>query len=132
MLGFKMDGWDYATFVVILLLAIIALSALVWLMGLPGRIAISRNHPDAEAVKIMGYSGFLAVVPWINAFIWAFKPTDIIDIRHFPKEEAEHIKANIERLSGPPKTKHHKKHKPEKTQSIEAQELPADDEKADS
>ena len=88
LLGFKIDFWDYATFVVLMVLALSGLTFIVWLMGLPGRIAIARKHPDAEAVKIMGYSGFLAVVPWIQAFIWAFKPTDIIDIRRFPKAEA--------------------------------------------
>jgi hypothetical protein len=24
----------------------------------------------------MGWTGFLAIVPWIQAFIWVFKPTD--------------------------------------------------------
>jgi hypothetical protein len=68
--------------------------------GLPGKIAISRNHPDAEAVKMMGWAGLLAVVPWIQAFIWAFKPTDIIDIRRFPAEEREAIAREIARLRG--------------------------------
>ena len=74
-LGFKMDGWDYATF---------AMLALLVLAGLPGRIAIARKPPAAEAVKLMGCAGFLAAVPWIQAFIWAFKPAGIVDIRCFP------------------------------------------------
>jgi hypothetical protein len=69
---------------------------------LPGRIAIARKHPDAEAVKMMGYAGFLAAVPWIQAFIWAFKPTDIVDIRRMPREEAKAIDEEIARLSGKP------------------------------
>jgi hypothetical protein len=28
------------------------------------------------------------VLPWIQAFMWAFKPTDVIDVRRFPREEA--------------------------------------------
>lgn len=107
LLGFKIDFWDYATFVVVMILALSGLTFIVWLMGLPGRIAIARKHPDAEAVKIMGYAGFLAVVPWIQAFIWAFKPTDIIDIRRFPKAEAAAIEEDIQRLAGEPgKPKH--------------------------
>jgi hypothetical protein len=102
MLGFKLDFWDYATFGVLFLLVLSALVFLVWLAGLPGRIAISRKHPDAEAVKMMGYAGFLAAVPWIQAFIWAFKPTNIVDIRRFPKEEAKGIDEEIARLSGKP------------------------------
>ncbi len=102
MLGFEIDFWDYVTFATLAIAGLGALAFIVWLMGLPGRIAIARNHPDAEAVKIMGYAGFLAVVPWIQAFIWAFKPTDIIDIRRFPKQEAQAIDEEITRLSGKP------------------------------
>ena len=76
------------------------LSALVWLAGLPGRIAIARKHPDAEAVKLLGYCGFLPIVPWIQAFVWAFKPTDIVDIRRFPRAEARAVDEEIARLKG--------------------------------
>ena len=79
LLGFKLDFWDYATFAVLALLVLAGLISVVWLAGLPGRIAIQRKHPDAEAVKMMGYAGLLAAVPWIQAFIWAFKPTNIVD-----------------------------------------------------
>jgi hypothetical protein len=103
LLGFKLDFWDFATFAVLMILVLSGLTFVVWLMGLPGRIAIARKHPDAEAVKIMGYAGFLAVVPWIQAFIWAFKPTDIVDIRRFPKAEAAAIEEDIQRLAGEPK-----------------------------
>ena len=51
---------------------------------------------------MMGYAGFLAAVPWIQAFIWAFKPTDIVDIRRFPAQEAKGIDEEIARLSGKP------------------------------
>jgi|SRR4029077_6713695 Protein of unknown function (DUF3302). len=100
MLEFKLDFWDYATFVVLFLLGIAGFLSVMWLAGLPGRIAIARKHPEAEAVKIMGYAGFLAAVPWINAFIWAFKPTDIVDIRRYPKAEAEAIEEELARLRG--------------------------------
>ena len=102
LLGFKLDFWDYATFAVLALLVLSGLISVVWLAGLPGRIAIQRKHPDAEAVKMMGYAGFLAAVPWIQAFIWAFKPTDIVDIRRMPREEAKGIDEEIARLSGKP------------------------------
>ena len=51
MLGFELDFWDYATFLAILLALVAVVGALLWLAGLPGRIAIARKHPDAEAVK---------------------------------------------------------------------------------
>jgi hypothetical protein len=102
LLGFKLDFWDYATFIVLFLMVLSALVFLVWLAGLPGRIAIQRKHPDAEAVMLMGYAGFLPLVPWIQAFIWAFKPTDIVDVRRFPDQEAKGIDEEIARLSGKP------------------------------
>jgi len=100
MLGFELDIWDYLTFLTGLVAAIAGIVILLWVAGLPGQIAIARKHPEAEAVKIMGYSGFLAVVPWIQAFIWAFKPTDVVDIRRFPAEEERATEEEIARLKG--------------------------------
>lgn len=100
MLGFELDFWDYVTFLTLVLAGVAGLVIVVWIAGLPGQIAISRKHPDAEAVRIMGYAGFLPVYPWLQAFIWAFKPTDIIDIRRFPAEEARAIDENIAMLKG--------------------------------
>ena len=89
MLGFELDFWDYVTFASLALAGVAVVLILLFIGGLPGRIAVSRHHPDAEAVTVMGWAGFLAVVPWIQAFIWAFKPTDVVDIRRFPREEAK-------------------------------------------
>jgi hypothetical protein len=100
LLGFDLGFWDYATFAVLAILGIAALITIVFVLGLPGRIAIARKHPDAEAVNIMGWVGFLAVIPWVQAFIWAFKPTQIIDIRRYPKAEAEAIDQDIAKLKG--------------------------------
>ena len=100
MFGFELDAWDYLTFVVLFLLAAGFLAAAVFLLGLPGRIALARKHPEAEAVSLMGYVGFLAIVPWIQALIWAFKPTQVVDIRRGPIEEQKAIDAEIAKLKG--------------------------------
>jgi hypothetical protein len=100
MLGFDIGFWDFATFAAVLVILVAATAVVIFIMGLPGRIAIARKHPEAEAVNIMGWAGFLAVVPWIQAFIWAFKPTDVVDIRRFPREEREATDQEIARLSG--------------------------------
>jgi hypothetical protein len=100
MLGFHLDGWDYATFAALAVVGVSSLIFVVWLAGLPGRIAIARKHPDAEAVGMMGWAGFFAAVPWIQAFIWAFKPTDVVDIRRFPPEERAAIDEMIAGLRG--------------------------------
>ena len=81
--------WDWITLACLATSVLGFLIFLVWLLGLPGRIAVSRNHPDAEAVYTMGWVGFLAIVPWIQALIWAIKETDVVDIRRFPPEEQE-------------------------------------------
>ena len=101
MLGFELDMWDYATFATFALAGVAGILIYIWIAGLPGRIALARHHPEAEAVKIMGWAGLLpTVMPWIQAFIWAFKPTDIVDIRRFPREEARAIDEEIGRLKG--------------------------------
>ena len=107
MLGFRLDIWDFLTFAVILALVGAFLALAVFVLGLPGRIAIARKHPDADAINMMGWLGFLAVVPWMQAFIWAFKPTQVVDIRYFPKQEQQNIDEEIARLKG--KTESEKK-----------------------
>ena len=104
MLGFELDFWDYATFATFGLAGVAVILTYIWIAGLPGRIAIARKHPDAEAVRLMGWAGLLpTVLPWIQAFIWAFKPTDIVDIRRFPKEEARAVDEDIARLEANPR-----------------------------
>ena len=102
MLGFEIDFWDYVTFASLAAAGVAFVLVIVFIGGLPGRIAVSRKHPDAQAVTVMGWAGLLAVVPWMQAFIWAFKPTDIVDIRRFPREEAKAIDEEIARLGGKP------------------------------
>ena len=99
-MGFELTFWDYVTFAVLIVLGAAFLIAFTFILGLPGRIAIARKHPDADAVNIMGWVGFLAVVPWIQAFIWAFKPTNVIDIRRYPKAEDAAIGEEIAKLKG--------------------------------
>lgn len=103
MLGFELDFWDYATFATAALAGFAGIMIYIWIAGLPGRIALARKHPEAEAVKIMGWAGLLpTILPWIQAFIWAFKPTDIVDIRRFPKEEARALDEEAARLTDRP------------------------------
>ena len=82
----------------ILVIVVAVLGACVFILGLPGRIAIARKHPEAEAVYLMGWVGFLAVVPWIQALGWAFRPTDVIDIRYMPAETERETDEMIARL----------------------------------
>jgi hypothetical protein len=101
LLGFRIDMWDYLTFLTLFLCVVALVMIWIWLAGLPGRIALERHHPEAEAVRLLGYAGLLPTVyPWVQAFVWAYKPTDKIDIRRFPKEEAKATDEEIARLRG--------------------------------
>ena len=93
------DLYTYLMFGFLLLGIIAFFSIIVWVLGLPGKIALQRKHPHAETVKIMGWAGALAVIPWIHAFIWAFHDSLTIDIRRFPTEEKKAIEDEIARLS---------------------------------
>ena len=105
MLGFELDVWDYVTFATLFLSVGAGIVFWLFLAGLPGRIALARQHPEAEAVKYLGYAGLLPTVyPWMQALIWAFKPTDIVDIRRFPAEEALETEKELARLRGTPHT----------------------------
>ena len=99
MLGFELDFWDYMTFLSGFVVAGGFIAVAMFVLGLPGRIAVARNHPEAEAVNLMGWAGLGTVYPWIQALIWAFKPTDVIDIRRGPREEQRAIEEDIARLS---------------------------------
>ncbi len=101
-MGFQLDVWDYATFAALFVIGVAFLGVLIFLLGLPGRIAVARNHPEADAVYWMGWLGFLAVVPWIQALIWAFKPTDVVDLRYLPKDVQRETDEMIARLRGKP------------------------------
>ncbi|MCP4328904.1 MAG: DUF3302 domain-containing protein [Alphaproteobacteria bacterium] len=94
----SVDSWDYLTFGVLVLILIAFMMIFIYIGGLPGKIAMRRRHPHAETVKLMGWIGLFAVLPWIHAFIWAFHDSLTIDVRRFPKEEAKAIDEELERL----------------------------------
>src|SRR5262245_33012628 len=58
-----LDIWDYITFACFFVVGAGFLGFVFFMLGLPGRIACDRKHPDAEAIYMMGWLGFLGVVP---------------------------------------------------------------------
>lgn len=127
MLGFELTTWDYLTFAAMAAAGAAVLGIIIWLAGLPGRIAIARKHPEAEAVQWMGWAGlFPTVLPWVQAFIWAFKPTDVVDIRRFPSEVARATEDEISRLKGQPKTENNKGGPPAEKPAAGAADLPVE------
>ena len=96
----NLDLYDYLTFVTLIVLAAAFFSIAMWILGLPGRIAISRRHPHAEAVKLMGWVGFLAVIPWVHALIWSMHDAITIDVRRGPKELEDATDQMLRKMTG--------------------------------
>jgi len=97
-MGFELDPWDYLIFAVIFC-SVVDSFCFAFLRGLPGHIAISRRHPEADAGNVMGWLGFLTLVFRIQAFIRAFKPTNRIDLGYFPKEEQQDVHRMLAKLT---------------------------------
>jgi hypothetical protein len=95
-----LDFWDYVTFAALAIIGVGGILFAMFILGLPGRIAIARKHPEAEAVSLMGWLGFIAIVPWVQALIWSLKPTDVVDIRRWPEEEKRATEEEIMKLTG--------------------------------
>jgi len=72
--GIGLDFWDFATFAAFALVGGGFLGLIVFVLGLPGRIAVAWQHP--EAVNLLGWVGGFTVLPWAQALVWSFKPSD--------------------------------------------------------
>ena len=68
-----MTGLDIFTFIVMFVL-LVAVGILIKILGaLPGKIARSRTHPQADAINVCGWLGILTLgVIWPVALIWAY------------------------------------------------------------
>lgn len=60
----------------LILFALVLLGVVVFLAALPGRIARSRQHPQADAVNICGWLGLPTGVLWVLAMVWACYRSD--------------------------------------------------------
>lgn len=61
----------------ILMLAPILVAVVIYKLGsLPGSIAASRGHPQAEAINICGWMGIITIVLWPIAMVWAHLAPD--------------------------------------------------------
>ncbi len=74
-----MSGLDIFAIIVLIILLLAAVAIWVVLAMLPGKIAKSRNHPQAEAINIGGWLGALfAGVLWPIFLVWSYtKPIRI-------------------------------------------------------
>jgi hypothetical protein len=65
MLGFRFDFWDHATFAALFFVTAVGLALAKFVLGLPGRIAIARNHPNADVV--MRWAGSASSTPRLDS-----------------------------------------------------------------
>lgn len=68
---------DFVALLVLLVLLVTVLAVIGLLGAIPGYIARSRNHPQADAINVGGWVGlFFGGVLWPLVFIWAYtRPT---------------------------------------------------------
>ncbi len=104
LIDWSLTKYDYWTFAFLVVAIIAFFYILIQIGGLPGKIAERRNHPHAEAVKIVGWIGLFTVFPWIHAIIWAIHDSMTVDIRSMPKDGvgAEVEKVSIMNKTAPP------------------------------
>ena len=68
-----MDGLDIFALIILLVLAVVVVGIWVALGMLPGKIARSRNHPQAEAINVAGWWGVITMGLLLPlAYIWAY------------------------------------------------------------
>ena len=64
---------DIFALLVLLILLALCIALVVVLGPLPGKIAKQRNHPQTDAIQVMGWIGLITLgVPWLIALVWAY------------------------------------------------------------
>ena len=75
-MGFTLQGFGpflhWLTLGIVCVMPVLAAFVIYKLGGLPGAIARSRRHPQAEAISICGWMGIITLVLWPIAMVWAY------------------------------------------------------------
>jgi Kef-type K+ transport system membrane component KefB len=89
---------DYFALIVLIVLIAVVVAAWIMLAMMPGQIAKKRNHPQAEAINVMGWwgaitMGVLAPIAWV----WAYtnpvaQPIEVAPHEHEHEHAHEHDK----------------------------------------
>jgi hypothetical protein len=71
--GFSMDMLSIVALVLLIFMIGLIISLIWFLGGMPGRVAASRNHPNAQAIQVGGWASlFCGVVIWPIVLMWAY------------------------------------------------------------
>ncbi|WP_196223349.1 DUF3302 domain-containing protein [Roseibium sp. RKSG952] len=84
LIDFEVTGYDYLTFLALVIIIVAVFYVIIKLASLPGKLAKRNNHPHAFAVNLMGWFGFFVIYPWFQAIIWAYRDSYPVDVRNFP------------------------------------------------
>ena len=80
-------------FIILVLLVLLAIWIYVTLAALPGKKAAEREHPQAEAINVLGWIGLLlGIAPWLVALVWAYTvpaSSQHGSVRHVPAGDQE-------------------------------------------
>ena len=63
-----------STIGIVVLIVLFTVASLIFIKvaAMPGKTAIERGHPHAEAINTLGWLGLpLGVIPWLVAMVWA-------------------------------------------------------------
>lgn len=91
-------------FALIVLAVIIAVVIwLVTLLGpLPGKIAEQRRHPQADAIRVLGWIGLITLgVGWLVALVWAYmRPVGEVNANAQMEARVTALEQKIQQLAG--------------------------------
>jgi hypothetical protein len=80
----------------------VLIAAVIWvvvLLGpLPGKVAHRRGHPQADAIRVLGWIGVVTLGPaWLAALVWAYtKPIGAMGL----SDRVTALEDELEQLKG--------------------------------
>jgi hypothetical protein len=81
-----------AGFAILVVLVLIGIAIFVELARLPGKKARERDHPQADAINVLGWVGLLlGVAPWLVALVWAYTRPPLLVASQMPAAVAEPV-----------------------------------------
>jgi hypothetical protein len=64
-------------FAILVALVLLIIWLYTVLAKMPGETARERNHPQADAINVLGWIGLLlGIAPWLVALVWAYTRAD--------------------------------------------------------
>lgn len=95
-----MTGIDYFAWFIFITIIISVVVVFVVLAQLPGKTAVARNHPQADAINMASWLGLLFTggIVWILAMIWSRTNPSPATTDGAGKEEVDSLKVRVARL----------------------------------